>query len=312
MQCYIVYLSRGSWLEFELEMAGAMVAHSILQGGPGLPCLHPAVFHTMVSGEAQLAVTTLTENELPTAKDIPLNASTCDLLEMIDQVCTIVVTFSQAYCIITITFFLLQLDHASTVDEINTVIDDPRYAGILNSCGWPTTKCITATSKTEFLQCLVHNEVIHKRLGAIQAFCQGLEHLNVVTLLRQNVDVMKPVFLCQKESLTPEAFLSLISTPKPNNETKGLVYDWFVEYIRSTSKEATLEQVLQFCTGLKRIPPMGLKDRITIKFLCNCPLPMAEACFAIIQLPTIHTDKETFFNKLDQGVLYSINHFGQV
>ena len=89
---------------FELEMAGAMVAHSILQGGPGLPCLHPAVFHTMVSGEAQ-AITTLTENELPTAKDIPRNASTYDILEMIDQVCTIV-TFSQASCIITITLSL--------------------------------------------------------------------------------------------------------------------------------------------------------------------------------------------------------------
>ena len=32
-------------------------------------------------------ITSLTENELPTAKDIPLNAATYDLLEMIDQVC---------------------------------------------------------------------------------------------------------------------------------------------------------------------------------------------------------------------------------
>ena len=75
---------------FELEMAGAMVAHSILQGGPGLPCLHPAIYHTMVNGEAQV-ITALTENELPTAKDIPLNATTYDLLEMIDQVCTVIV-----------------------------------------------------------------------------------------------------------------------------------------------------------------------------------------------------------------------------
>ena len=74
---------------FELEMAEAMVAHSILQGGPGLLCLHPAVYQAMVNGEAQ-AITTLTENELPTAKDIPLNASIHDLLEMINQVCLII------------------------------------------------------------------------------------------------------------------------------------------------------------------------------------------------------------------------------
>ena len=48
-------------------MAGAMVAHSILQDGPGLACLHPAVYQTMVNGEAQV-VTALTENELPTAR----------------------------------------------------------------------------------------------------------------------------------------------------------------------------------------------------------------------------------------------------
>ena len=120
---------------------------------------------------------------------------------------------------------LLQLDHASTVDETNKIIDDPRYVGILNSCGWSTTKCINTTSKTEFLQCLIHNEVIHKRLGAIQAFCQGLEHLHLVRLLQQNVDIMKLVFLCsnQEQTLTSEAFISLISTPKPKSERSGLV-----------------------------------------------------------------------------------------
>ena len=28
----------------ELKMAGAMVAHSILQEDPGFPCIHPAMF----------------------------------------------------------------------------------------------------------------------------------------------------------------------------------------------------------------------------------------------------------------------------
>ena len=200
------------------------------------------------------------------------------------------------------------------MDQINKVLDDPRYGGILNSSGWPTTKCINTTTKTEFLQCLIHNEVIRKRLEAVQAFCQGLEHLKVVTLLKRNPDLMKSVFLYQcHQSLNPDGFLNLISSQKPKDEKKVIVYDWFVEYIKnSQSREATLEQMLQFCTGLKRIPPMGLKDRITIKFLCDSPLPMAEACFSIIRLPTVHSDKEAFFNKLDQGILYSINHFGQV
>ena len=189
------------------------------------------------------------------------------------------------------------MDHSTTLDQINDILDDPRYAAILNSSGWPITKCINTTTKTEFLQCLIHNEVVQKRLKSVQSFCQGLEHLKVVTLLRKNPDLMKPVFLFQwHQALTSDVFLSLVSTPKPK-EQKLKVY-WFVEYVQSESRKATLGQLLQFCTGLKCIPPMGLKDCITIKFLTDSPLPMAEACFATIRLPIIHSDEETFI-KLD-------------
>ena len=38
-------IPRFNWgLEIQLKMAGAMIAHSVLQGGPGLPCIHPAIF----------------------------------------------------------------------------------------------------------------------------------------------------------------------------------------------------------------------------------------------------------------------------
>ena len=50
-----------------------------------------------------------------------------------------------------------------------------------------------------------------------------------------------------------------------------------MEYLKDENKrEASLENILQFCTGLKRVPPMGLKDPITIKYLFTSPLPMAE------------------------------------
>lgn len=65
-------------------MAGAIITHSILLGGPGFPCIHPAVFHLMVSGDAHL--TELSTVDLLTAGDIPGDASTIDLLEMIDKV----------------------------------------------------------------------------------------------------------------------------------------------------------------------------------------------------------------------------------
>ena len=62
--------------------------------------------------------------------------------------------------ITTAIFFNLQRDNAISQDDINDIIDDPRYMAIVNSSGWPTTKCITTISKTEVLQQLVLNEVI--------------------------------------------------------------------------------------------------------------------------------------------------------
>lgn len=70
----------------QMEMAGAVVAHSILQGGPGIPCIHPAIYQSMVLGHLQISMSFREVDELPSAEDIPRNASTVDLLEMVDLV----------------------------------------------------------------------------------------------------------------------------------------------------------------------------------------------------------------------------------
>ena len=52
-------LPRCHWgCEVELKIGGVLVSHSLLLGGPGFPCLHPAVYQ-LVCGEAvdELAVT---------------------------------------------------------------------------------------------------------------------------------------------------------------------------------------------------------------------------------------------------------------
>ena len=68
--------------EVDFEMAGAAVGQSILLGGPSFPYLHPAIY-------AHLAVRTLEPGEvvdLPCAEDVPLNAATADLKDLIEKV----------------------------------------------------------------------------------------------------------------------------------------------------------------------------------------------------------------------------------
>ena len=58
------------------EMMGALVAHSILQNGPALKCLSPAVYEFLTGC-----------NCYPEILDIPLSLGTHELISMIQKVC---------------------------------------------------------------------------------------------------------------------------------------------------------------------------------------------------------------------------------
>ena len=59
-----------------------------IRRGPGFPCIHPAVFHIMVSdgGNGPLQAVSASLEKLPTVDDIPRDASTMDPVDMIDKV----------------------------------------------------------------------------------------------------------------------------------------------------------------------------------------------------------------------------------
>lgn len=68
-------------LEGMFEIAGVIIAHSIIHGGPSFPCLCPAVFDYIIYGEIDRALSGLS------VKDIPLNAATSPLLQFLEKVC---------------------------------------------------------------------------------------------------------------------------------------------------------------------------------------------------------------------------------
>lgn len=70
--------------ESQMEMAGAML-------GPGFPCLHPAIFHVLASGDVSLGA--LDPEDLPTIDDIPQDAFTMDLIDTISKVLIIVTLY---------------------------------------------------------------------------------------------------------------------------------------------------------------------------------------------------------------------------
>ena len=74
-------IPKHSWDNIHLlEMAGMMVAHSILQDGPGMPTLATYVYMFIVSGDKEKSVEAITPDDLP---DTPQNS---DLIEFIKKV----------------------------------------------------------------------------------------------------------------------------------------------------------------------------------------------------------------------------------
>ena len=71
-------------LEGAMEIAGVMVGHSIMCGGPGFDCLHPAFYYMLHSGAT--AHEALPSEFIPSVEDIPESLAYCELLELIQQV----------------------------------------------------------------------------------------------------------------------------------------------------------------------------------------------------------------------------------
>lgn len=83
----------------------------------------------------------------------------------------------------------LQLDNCENEEDLETIVDLPKYATIINSSGWPCTRTIETRNKSELLQMLVYDEIVTKRRSAINAFFQGLQHCGVGTLLKDNYEL---------------------------------------------------------------------------------------------------------------------------
>ena len=66
-------------LEVLFEVAGMLITHSIIQDGPAFPCLCPYVFDFLIYQDM--------EQCFPSIDDLPLNASTNDVLQLIKEVC---------------------------------------------------------------------------------------------------------------------------------------------------------------------------------------------------------------------------------
>ena len=129
-------------------------------------------------------------------------------------------------------FFLLQLNGASTEDEIDQVFDGPGNLSILNNSKWGHTKAITVENKAALLQHLILEEVIVRWEDNLKAFILGLELLGLRSVIKIYPTLMKPLFMHQDQaSLTADRFrmlIVLIGSVRPgSDDDRSKAFDFF-------------------------------------------------------------------------------------
>ena len=107
------------------------------------------------------------------------------------------------------------------MQEIDSILDNTAYMTIVNSSGWNLTKMIT----------LVEEEVLLKRLGAMDAFRRGLDKLGIIDLLKKHPDEISKL---NQNKLDAEMFTDLMETPPPSpaDDIQNITaHKWFLEYL---------------------------------------------------------------------------------
>ena len=277
----------------QFEIAGALIAHSVLQGGPGFPYLAEWFADQLLEGDNSNTVCLISKD------DIPKNAMTEKLLDFVEKLDSAV--------------------NQQTIDEI--LENDPQkeaFWEVINASEWSSTEVITMHNKALLIQELITNELIQKRMYQVDSFRKGLAVLDFFPILKQHKDQAKSLICHQEQPITADQFKSFLLTKGNQTHAEKQAYTWFLEYVLESEgvkdyhfPEGKLSTILKFATGLWKVPPTSESLQISVEYLDDDDTeiyPKATACAAILRLPTVHSSKNRFFAKMDQGL--SFGHAG--
>ena len=275
----------------QFEVVGALIAHSVLQGGPSFPFQAEWVV-SYILGENPSNLTISKEY-------ITVSELTSTLSELVDK-----------------------LDNAQTPEELHHVLEvhekHNSFWEVINSSEWSSIEVITVGNKGCLIHELIFNELVRQGQDQLDSLRRGLEVLGFLSLLKKHRKVAEKVLVYSSLEVTAEQFISYI-TSKPIGHAENHTYQWFLDYVKSTEglknedfPKGKLSTLLKFTVGLWNVPPSESKMTIIVKFLeddDNEKLPKAGSCYNTLHLPTVHSSKNAFSNNMDIGLKHGHSWF---
>ncbi|XP_062522350.1 G2/M phase-specific E3 ubiquitin-protein ligase-like [Corticium candelabrum] len=250
-----------------------MIAASALQGGPGFPCLAPAIYTYMATMSLDSVIDEISPLDLP-------DPNLADTVEKISEM------------------------NDDSSPEFQSLVAS--LGEFIIAAGY--THKVTATNKADMVLKIFLHEIVLSRKAELDQLSVGLGPL--MDLARRHPDKIRPLLTASASTpLTSGLFLNLVtyeSTLSPN------LKDCFVHYVHH-SESTNLRTLLQFCTGCNEIPVMGFHEPSTITVSSTRSVfPNAATCAMILELPRQVDNQDEFTANMNAVLDMQATGFGVV
>ena len=127
----------------------------------------------------------------------------------------------------------LQVDKASTEDDLQCIVNNEFLTNSLVTAGW--LQPLTLFNRHHAMQTLIVHDVLTKRQAPMDQLVKGLETLGVYDLIKSNPDLMKAHFVNTKLPLTSEVLINNLEFPK-NESDKNKTKQLLIQAIKNLEK----------------------------------------------------------------------------
>ncbi|XP_045906489.1 uncharacterized protein LOC123971612 isoform X1 [Micropterus dolomieu] len=241
--------------------AGVLIGWSLVHGGPGPRCLHPALYQLMCG-------------QNPSLEDFSWN----DIVDAETQ------------------SRLKQLQSCTDVKLLS-----PTLCDWVSSCGIPGIYSAHSDNTSVIFICIVKQYIYHRVASMISQFTEGLNSCGGLwDTIQSNWEVFVPIMTsAQQQPLTLEEFKLLFticysppdSQPRAAEEATAGHWETALTLVSDGQADFSFEDLLAFVTGADHLPPLGFPRLISLHFysqdasMSGVRLPYASTCALELFLP---------------------------
>ncbi|KAM4690079.1 G2/M phase-specific E3 ubiquitin-protein ligase [Rhinophrynus dorsalis] len=202
---------------------------------------------------------------------------------------------------------ILNIQSCSRIGMLKSVI--LRYYDYLQKTG--SLRLVqTVSDKDLIIKDILAHHVIHRVQEPLESFKEGLKTLGVLEKIQAHPSAFWSILCLKPEKLTAKVLAELFTITYPGDFTtkqQSEVQDFWTDYLDDTEEgktSTTLEDILNFATGLDSIPLVGFDPQPNVHFNRKV-LPRAHKNINCMELPVSSSYAE-FRKSVDQAICVAL------